>query len=96
MSFTFCSQGASSGELLQDLNRSFKVFPASEEGNRMLGSEFFTKLNCLSWGRSEKFLFMENAFIKANLAGSKTVDNICKTIPPSALALAKSDKNDLW
>ena len=86
----FVRRGA--GELLQDLNRSYKVFPASEEGNRMIGSEFFSKLNSLSWGKSEKYPYMENAFIKANLAGDKTVDNICKTIPPSALAPAKSEK----
>ena len=86
----FVRRGA--GELLQDLNRSFKVFPGSEEGNRMIGSEFFGKLNSLSWGKLETFPYMENAFIKANLAGHKTVDNICKTIPPSALQLAKSEK----
>ena len=80
-----------SGELLEDLNESSKVFAPPEDGQRVIGQEFFQKLIALSWGKADKFYWVENAILKANMAGDKTVDNICKTIPPSALNLAKSD-----
>ena len=81
-----------SGEILQDLNTSSQIFKASHHGVKVIGEEFFIKLNSLSWGKFEKFPLVENSFLKAQLAGDNVTDNICKTIPSGALNYAKSEK----
>ena len=88
----YVRKGPSSGEILSDLNKSSKVFKASDHGVKVIGEEFFTKLNTMSWGRFETFPLVENAFLKAQLAGDSVTDNVCRTIPPSALTYAKSEK----
>ena len=84
----YVRKSPSSGELLEDLSTASKVFAPSDDGQRVIGQEFFSRMIALSWGKAERYCRVENAILKANLAGDKTIDNICKTIPVSSLAAA--------
>ena len=56
------------------------------------GSEFWQKLNSLSWGKVDKYPHVLHAAVCANLASpkSKVVDGHCRLIPPSALSVLSS------
>ena len=93
------NSGGMQGELLEELNVFSRAYRCSEAGSkRMLGSEFFKKLCSLNFGAAERFPFVQNACIKANLASpaNKMTDGFCKLIQPSNLAILTSkDKRPL-
>ena len=91
--------GGVRGELLQELNKFRRAFRCSAAGSkRMLGSEFFRKLATLSFGNHERFPYILNSRIKANLQSpaNKVTDGFCKLISPGALAaLTNKEKRPL-
>ena len=60
------------------------------------GSEFWQKLNSLSWGKVERFPHVLHAAVCANLASppNKIIDGCCRLITPSSL-VALSNKANL-
>ena len=85
--FVQLNGGGPDGELARELADFQKVFGCSDHGpSRRLGSEFFNKLNSMSFGKI-KLPYVINACIEANLAAPShmVVDGICKAILPSQL-----------
>ena len=86
--------GGLSGELLLELRDFSRAFGCSGEGSsRTLGSEFFMKLNSLNFGQAQRFPYLINAAIKANLTSPKVVDGVCKLVLPSHLSALTSKNN---
>ena len=65
---------------MRSIINAMKSFSPKYAGNRMLGSEFFVKLNGLNFGKSESYPLVLASLIKAQFSGDKTIDGICKTI----------------
>ena len=85
--FVQLNSGGPDGELVRELSDFQKVFGCSDHGpSRRLGSEFFNKLNSLSFGKM-KLPYVINACIEANLAAPAhmVIDGICKAVLPSQL-----------
>jgi hypothetical protein len=85
-----------SSAVMEDLSCFSKAFAHSEtSGAKKQGSEFFTKLNSLSWGKGVLCPYLLNAAIEANLVAppNKVVDGVCRLILPSNLAALASKSN---
>ena len=89
----FLREYCGAGELLHDLN----LFSRSLGGlqhqkaagsKKMLGSDFWTKMNSVNWGAGKKMVWVMNALIKTNLASPphKVIDGFCKLITPAHIA----------
>ena len=88
--------GGPGGVLLEELSKYQKTFACSDQGpNRVLGSEFFSKINSLSFGVGMNLPYVVTAAIKANLISPscKIVDGICRLLPMSALSLLTKQEN---
>ena len=88
--------GGTGGSLLVELSSFQKAFACSDHGpTRTLGSEFMQKVSTVNFGPGQKFPYVVNAVIKANLASPvhKIVDGVCKLILPSNLALLTKKGN---
>ena len=92
------NSGGMKGELLQELNTFRRAFRCSAAGSkRMLGSDFFRKLASMNFGH-ERFPYVLNACVKANLQSpaTKHIDGFCKLISPQALTnLVSKEKRPL-
>ena len=78
-------------ECLEDLGSFYKVHAEADAGqgpSRHCGSEWFARLANLSFGKLEKYPWVINAAIKANLLakGPKLTDGVCKLITTSHLS----------
>lgn len=78
-------------ECLEDLGSFYKAHAeadASQGPARHCGSEWFARLANLSFGKLEKYPWVRNAAIKANLLakGPKLTDGVCKLITTSHLS----------
>jgi hypothetical protein len=79
--------GGATGELLQDLSKFQKAFACSQHGpSRILGSEYIAKVGGLAFGSGEKYPYLQNACLEANLSSPKVVDGVCKLLLPSHLS----------
>jgi hypothetical protein len=87
--------GGTSGPLLVELSSFQKAFACSDGHSRTLGSEFMQKVSTINFGPGQKFPFVVNACIKANLASPvhKIVNGVCKLIVPSNIALLTKKGN---
>ena len=97
----FVREYCGAGELLQDLNMFSRALGGLKDqkaagSKKILGSEFWQKLNSLSWGPGKKMPWVMNGTIKANLASppNKVVDGFCKLVEARHIAqlLHKSNK----
>ena len=75
-----------------EIAKAEKTFEGSTSG-RVIGSEFFMKINSLKWGPSSRYPRVECALIKAQLACKKTVDNICKGLTVNSIHYMLRDGN---
>ena len=83
-------------ELLVELSRFQKAFACTDSGpSRALGSEFFEKLVSIKFGPTEKYPFLVNAAVQANLISprGKVVDGYCRLLTPASLALLSHKDN---
>ncbi len=84
--FVKANSGGVDGTLLEELSSFQKTFACSDSGStRRMGSEFFQKLVGLTFGTGEKFPYVMNACIAANLVAPKVVDGVCRLIGPAQL-----------
>ena len=82
-------------ELLQELSIVAKTCEPEQKDIAIrphCGSEFWQKLNSLSWGKVDKYPHVLHAAVCANLVSpkSKVVDGHCRLIPPGSLSLLSS------
>ena len=79
---------AGDGELLSELNMFIRAFRVKGGSSRILGSEFFSKLNSLNFGTAKRMPYVMNACIKTNLnaPANKIIDGSCKLLLPGHLA----------
>jgi len=93
VAFVKANAGGVDGTLMEELSSFFKTFACSESGaTRRLGSEFMGKLANLSFGPGERYPYVMNACIEANLASPKVVDGVCRLLqPPQLQAIASKD-----
>ena len=88
----FVRENGGAGQLLDDLNM-FSRALCSMKGQtaagpkKMMGSEFWTKLNSLKWPLSEKKPWVTISLVKANMASppNKVIDGFCKLVEPRHL-----------
>ena len=94
VAFVKANAGGVDGTLLEELSSFFKTFACSESGaTRRLGSEFMTKLAALSFGPGERYPYVMNACIEANLSSPKVVDGLCRLLQPPQLQALASKEN---
>ena len=94
-SYVSANSGGTEGQLLKELAHYAKTFGSGEKGpSRVLGSEFLTKLAGLNFGTGNRYPYLVNACIEAQLVSppNKVVDGVCKLLLPSSLSeLTKKD-----
>ena len=82
-------------ELIQELSLFAKAFASNDD--KACGSDFFSKLNALNFGKCTKKPHIIHAALCTNLSApaNKITDGICKLIPPSSLPclVAKGSKD---
>ena len=97
---TFVREHAGAGTVLEDLNL-FSRALASLKGQKdagskkVLGSEFWVKLNTVKWASTKKKPWLLNAVVKANLASppAKVIDGFCKLVEPRHISMLMSKEN---
>jgi len=88
VAFVKANSGGVDGTLLDELSSFQKMFACSESGaTRRMGSEFFHKLSGLTFGPGEKYPYIMNACIAANLIAPKVIDGICRLLGSPQLQL---------
>ena len=85
-------------ECIEDLSGFFKMHAAAGDNNgttRFMGSEWFARMANLSFGKIERYPWVINAAIKANLISKdqKLVDGFCKLITTGHLSSITSASN---
>jgi len=85
---------AQAPELLNELSQFQKAF-ASQGTSRVLGSEYIAKVASLTWGPAQKFPFVMNAAMEANLASppNRITDGFCRLMSVSTLAALTNTHN---
>ena len=99
----FVRENGGAGQLLEDLNM-FSRALGSMKGQtaagstKMMGSEFWSKLNSMKWPLGEKKPWLMIALVKANIASppNKVVDGFCKLVEPRHLGLVMHKTIRLW
>ena len=90
------NSGGPDGELINELSDYAKAFHGSGDGlQRIIGGEFFDKINSLNWGSGAKFPYVKHALLEAQLASpaDKMQSGHCRLLMPSMSGeLVKKDK----
>ncbi len=90
------NSGGPDGELINELSDYAKAFHGSGDGlQRIIGGEFFDRINSLNWGSGAKFPYVKHALLEAQLASpsDKMQSGHCRLLMPSMLSeLVKKDK----
>ena len=96
VAYVRANSGGTDGTRLEELSRHHKAFACNAESGpaRSMGSEFLYKLTSLNFGPGNRFPYVLNACIKANLSSpsDKVVDGVCRLILPSHVAHLASKK----
>ena len=92
--------GGADGQLLKELAQYSKAFGSGEKGpNRILGSEFLSKLANLSFGAGQRYPYLLNACIETQLVSppNKIIDGVCRLLVPTSLndLTKKSARNSI-
>jgi len=84
----FVKHCAGGGELLQELQEFSKAFGPKQGMQRVLGSEFLTKVATLNFGAGCKMPFLQTAIVKAQLASPshRVIDGQCRLLSASNVA----------
>ena len=83
-------------ECVHDLSEFWKAFQTSEAtSSRFMGSEFLARLASLSFGKADRFPWVVNSCMKANMLSkdTKLVDGFCRLLTTSNLTSLTSLAN---
>jgi hypothetical protein len=87
--------GGPTGFLLHELCAFQKALPTKKGAlattTKLLGGEYLAKAAALSFGPAEKYPFVLNASIKAQMCGTKVVDGFYRTLKPSDISMLSND-----
>ena len=97
---TFVREHGGGGLVLEDLNYFSRAMVSmkgqkSAGSKKMMGSEFWAKVNTLKWSTKVKKPWLVNAVVKANMASPphKVVDGFCKLVEPRHISMLMSKEN---
>ena len=92
----YVKSGPSNGELVYDLRMASKAFATTTANSElsMIGQEFLATINEVAkrFGRGEKYPYVMNALIVANMTGGKVVDGIYKTFRKDSVVALSNKK----